>query len=300
MLQGIHILLTYACNFECDHCFLYCSPRSQGTFTLNQIQTVLDEGKSLGSVDWIFFEGGEPFLFFPLLQESIKRARQMGFKIGVVTNAYGAVSEEDAKLWLEPLAAAGLSYLSVSNDTFHYGDRTDNPAAIAVAVAERLGIDTAPICIDPPEVHLPDTDQADKGQPVVGGGAMFRGRAADKLIEGLPLRSWESLCQCPHEELVSPKRVHVDPFGQVHICQGISMGDMWQTPLSQLIRTYEPHTHPICGPLIRGGPAELVRAYGIDHQPGYVDECHLCFLARRAIIDRFPDHLAPIQVYGMD
>lgn len=224
----------------------------------------------------------------------------MGFKTGIVTNAYGAVSEEDAELWLKPLAEAGLNYLSVSNDTFHYGDKTDNAAALAVAVAERLGMDTAPICIDPPQVHLADTDQAGKGLPVVGGGAMFRGRAADKLCENLPLRPWESLDRCPHEELVSPKRVHVDSFGHVHICQGISMGNMWQTPLSQLVKSYEPDTHPICGPLIRGGPAELVRGYGIDHQPGYVDECHLCFLARRSIIDRFTDQLAPVQVYGIE
>ena len=30
MLTGIHFILTYTCNFECDHCFLYCSPKSKG------------------------------------------------------------------------------------------------------------------------------------------------------------------------------------------------------------------------------------------------------------------------------
>ena len=43
MLTGIHFLLTYTCNFECDHCFLFCGPREEGTFTLNQIEKVLDE-----------------------------------------------------------------------------------------------------------------------------------------------------------------------------------------------------------------------------------------------------------------
>jgi MoaA/NifB/PqqE/SkfB family radical SAM enzyme len=62
MLTGIHVILTYACNFECDHCFLYRSPRSQGTFTIGQVTHVLDEAKKIGTVDWIFYEGGEPFL----------------------------------------------------------------------------------------------------------------------------------------------------------------------------------------------------------------------------------------------
>ena len=37
MLNGIHFLLTYMCNSECDHCFLYSDPRAKGTFTLKQI-----------------------------------------------------------------------------------------------------------------------------------------------------------------------------------------------------------------------------------------------------------------------
>ncbi len=149
MLTGIHFILTYTCNFECDHCFLYSSPNSQGTFTVNQVTMVLDEVEKIETVKWIFYEGGEPFMFFPLLIESIKLARARGFRVGIVTNAYGANSEEDAELWLEPLAESGVSFLNISNDTFHYGDKSENPATIALSVAKRLGIQTSPICIEP-------------------------------------------------------------------------------------------------------------------------------------------------------
>ncbi len=44
MLTGIHFLLTYQCNFECDHCFLYCAPHAKGTFTLDQLRKVLVPG----------------------------------------------------------------------------------------------------------------------------------------------------------------------------------------------------------------------------------------------------------------
>ncbi len=33
---------------------------------------------------------------------------------------------------------------------------------------------------------------------------------------------------------------------------------------------------------------------------GYVDGCHLCYLLRRDLIDRFPEHLAPRQVYDLE
>ena len=58
MLNDIHFLLTYTCNYECDHCFLYCSPQSKGTFTLEQIKNVLDEAVKTGKIEWIYFEGG--------------------------------------------------------------------------------------------------------------------------------------------------------------------------------------------------------------------------------------------------
>lgn len=41
MLTGIHVLLPYMCNYECDHCFLYCSPRASGTFTLAKMKDLI-------------------------------------------------------------------------------------------------------------------------------------------------------------------------------------------------------------------------------------------------------------------
>jgi MoaA/NifB/PqqE/SkfB family radical SAM enzyme len=198
MLDGIHILLTYTCNFECDHCFLYCSPYSGGTFTIKQISQILNESKKIGTVEWIYYEGGEPFLYHPLLVEGIRRARGMDFKVGVVTNAYGAQAEEDAELWLSPLAEAGVSFINISNDSLHYGDEKSNPAAIAIDVAERLGIATAPICIDKPKVEFQQGDGEEKGNPVVGGHVKFRGRAVEKLIRNLPLSPRYQLCECPY------------------------------------------------------------------------------------------------------
>jgi len=298
MLDSIHFLLTYTCNFECDHCFLYCSPYSGGTFRIEQISRILNEAKKIGSVEWIYYEGGEPFLFFPLLVESIKRARSSDFKVGIVTNAYGALAEEDAELWLRPLAEADVSFINISNDALHYGNEESNPATIAIRVAERLGIATAPISIAKPKVELQRGKGGEKGLPIVGGDVRFRGRAVEKLTGNLPLRPRDRLCECPYEDLGSPSRVHVDTFGNVQICQGISMGNCWKTPLSELIRDYDAQKHPICGPLIRGGPMRLVEEYGLDLGDEYVDECHLCYAARVALLDRFPELLAPRQAYG--
>lgn len=298
MLTGIHILMSYKCNLECDHCFLYASPTAKGTMTLPQIRSVLDESRKIGTVEWIYFEGGEPFLFYPSMLEGVRLARDLGFKVGIVTNAYGAISEDDAEAWLRPLAELGVAHLGISDDSFHYGEG-DSPAKLGLAAARKLGIPTAPICIQKPFVEAMPGKVQDKGAPVIGGGVRFKGRAVEKMTAGLPGRPWYKLTTCPYEDLLSPSRVHVDHYGHVHLCQGVSMGNMWQRPLSVLALEYEAASHPICGPLVRGGPALLARQYGVEPEQEYVDECHFCYLVRRGLVDRLSEYLAPRQVYGL-
>jgi MoaA/NifB/PqqE/SkfB family radical SAM enzyme len=275
---------------------LYCGPHAAGTFTIQQVDHILKEAIKIGTVNMVYFEGGEPTLYYPLLLESIKRAHQYGLQVGIVSNAYGALSEEDARLWLEPLAEAGLSVLSVSDDQFHFGDEKETPASIARKVGEQLGLTSFPICIDPPEIQ--DDPEGEKGAAVIGGGAKFRGRAADTLTEGLPRRPWSELQECPDEDLMTPSRVHVDPFGNIHICQGISIGNLWNEPLSKIMAEYHPDQHPICGPLHRNGPAGLIKELGLSPEETYVDECHACYSLRREMLDQYPEYLAPRQVYG--
>jgi hypothetical protein len=295
VLTGIHFLLTYTCNWECDHCFLFCSPRAEGTFTLARVREILDDAGRIPTLEWVYFEGGEPTLYHPLLVEGVRSARERGFRTGVVTNAYWATCVQDAKLWLAPFAELGLDDLSLSDDEFHYeGEVT--PAQLARAAAEELGMPVATLCIEQPTVER--TGQ--RGAPVVGGGGMLRGRAVEKLVEGLPRRPAEELTSCPYEDLERPGRVHLDPFGHVHLCQGLSMGNVWERPLSELDRTYDASRHPVCGPLVRGGPLALAREYGLDVGERFVDECHFCYLARKALRERFPEYLAPPLVYGVE
>lgn len=298
MLTGIHFLLTYTCNMECDHCFVYSGPHAKGTFTLSQIKEVLNELNKIGTIEWVYFEGGEPFMFYPVMLEGLQLAKDMGFKTGVVTNAYWVTSEEDAELWLQPLYELEVSDLSISDDTFHYEDKEDNPSKLALVAAQKLGLPANSICIDKPKFETEDLKS--KGEPVVRGGALLKGRSVEKLLEGLPRRGYDEFQECPEEDLKTPKRVHVDPYGYVHLCQGLVMGNMWEIPLFKLVKDYKANSHPICGPLVKGGPALLAKEYNVKHDDDYVDACHFCYSIRLSLLDRFPKYLAPRQVYGLE
>jgi hypothetical protein len=127
---------------------------------------------------------------------------------------------------------------------------------------------------------------------------MYRGRAAEKLASRAPSRPWERFYSCPHEDLVEPGRIHLDPLGNIHICQGISIGNLFEKPLKQICEEYDVNSHPICGILHSGGPAALVTEYNLPHASSYADACHLCYEARTALRVRFPELLGPNQMYG--
>jgi len=296
-LTGIHFLLTYKCTYECDHCFVYCGPNADGVFTISQIEDSLKQMKEVESIDTAYFEGGEPFLYYPLMLTAASMAKAMGFKVGIVTNAYWATSVRDAELWLTPLKSIGVDDLSISEDIFHNPDNQNKAASYAREASEKLEIPCGEICIEEPSVK--SDVEIKPGEPVVGGDVLFKGRAVDKLLDGLPRQNYKTFDSCPHEELIDPGRFHLDPYGNLHVCQGIVVGNMFEKPLKEIIESFDPYTHPIINVLLNGGPAKLAEDNGYDTSNGFVDHCHICFEVRRAMQNNHPEHLAPPQVYGI-
>lgn len=295
-ITGLHLLLTYECNFECDHCFVFGSPWNSGTMTLGNIRETLKQAKDLGTVEWIYFEGGEPFLYYPILVRGIQESVQQGFKAGIVSNSYWASEKEDALEWLRPFEGV-IQDLSISSDLFHRTEELIHQEENACAAANELGIPVGVIRIAQPEIL--DAEASVGILPQGESSIMFRGRAAVKLVSKTRWHPWADFTECPHEDLKEPGRVHLDPLGHMHICQGISLGNIFHTSLEDICKTYDPEIHPIAGPLHEGGPAELVRRYELPHGESYADACHLCYDARLRLRDQFPEILAPDQMYGV-
>ena len=220
----------------------------------------------------------------------------MGFQIGILSNCYWATDLEDALEWLRPFAGLVQDF-SIGSDLYHYSEKLSLQARNACAAAEKLHIPVGIISIAQPEVvdSASTVGQLPQGESAV----MYRGRAAVALATRAAKEPWEQLTECTREQLRDPARLHVDPFGNLHICQGISMGNLFHRPLGELCEAYDPDSHPITGALLDGGPAELVRHYELSHEEAYADACHLCYEARRALRPRFPEILGPDQMYGV-
>jgi Radical SAM superfamily len=295
-LSGLHFLLTYQCTFECDHCFVWGGPRQKGTMTMPHVRHFLQQAADTGTIKTVAFEGGEPFLYYGTLLAAVQLAHSMGFAVNLVSNTYWATDLEDAVAWLKPFAGLILS-LSVSSDDYHYGEQLSRQARNAMAAAEQLGITAKlmTIMLAGTKDAITVTGELPPGES----GVMYRGRAAVKLATHYARQPWDQFITCPHENLREPGRIHLDAFGNLHICQGIVIGNLFERSLVDICAAYDPMTHPITGPLLDGGPVELAHRYGLACGEGYVDACQLCYETRQALRTRFPTQLGPDQMYGV-
>ncbi|HIH01605.1 TPA: hypothetical protein HA259_05980 [Thermoplasmata archaeon] len=288
-IEAVHLLTTYRCERECDHCFVWAGPSQLLTMPMGFIREVLSQAQESEGVKMIYFEGGEPFMYYSTLLEGAKLARSMGFDVGIVTNGYWGVTVEDALLSLRPFAELGVSDLSVSDDEYHRMSEDDLRARNVVVAAEQLGIPVGVL-----KVCRPGTDSEDGGQ------MYFRGRASEKIAPEHCTRDPAGLTSCP-EDLASPSRVHVDPLGLVHVCQGIVVGDVRAHRLVDILEGYDHSKDPVLSALVNGGPAALVQRLGLELPiEKFADDCHLCYVARESLRARFPQLLGPDEMYGCE
>jgi len=311
-LEGIHFLVTYRCTYACDHCFVWGSPEAEGTMTLAQLTSAIDQAAACG-VESVYFEGGEPTLAYPIVLAAAAHARSRGLEWGMVSNCVWATSVEDAKVWLAPFVELGISDLSLSSYAYFVEDADEEHLRNAVLAAQELGLPMAVLevgaaaCLDVPGLCL--------GEDV--GEIMCKGRAAVELAPGRAARPPETLVTCPFEDFTDPGRAHLGCDGELQPCQGISAGNVFTggrgapaasgqaAPrpggLAAVLEAYDPTTRPVIRDIVAGGPWALAQAVG--HAPQrqlYADECHLCYEVRAALraAGRYPEVVAPGQCYA--
>lgn len=290
-------MLTYKCDLECDHCFAWGEPQAKGAFTLKQMRNILTEAKKVETVSYVSFEGGEPFLYYPIMIKGIEEATNLGFRAEILSNCYWANCAEDAAEWLLPIARAKNVELSLSSDLYHGENWATEQVKNAVKAAKMLNIKTSVLAVKFPDPEFPCPPEID-GAKVDFSELMYKGRASVKLSEKAKKKPWHEFTKCPYEDFVKQERVHVDPFGFVHVCQGITIGNAWSKPFSRIIQEHDPTKNPILEPLVHGGPVALVEKFGLPHEETYADACHLCYVARCMLRAKYPDVLAPDQMYG--
>lgn len=140
----ITVVLTSRCNALCTHCTTSCGPRVKQYLSDEDIARVMSEAAGIEDGVPLRFHltGGEPFLDFERLLNTVSIGARLKGSVSVVTNAFWAKSESVARDKLEALQATGLSLMGVSVSRFHQQYVPLENARIALKTAADLGLET--------------------------------------------------------------------------------------------------------------------------------------------------------------
>jgi MoaA/NifB/PqqE/SkfB family radical SAM enzyme len=115
--SNLEIVITSRCNIKCRHCIYDCQPSSTKKLSKPLLKDLIRQASNLPSLRSVIFTGGEAFLEYENLVESIALCGELDLESSVVTNGYWALNPNITKQKLKKLN--GLNILYVSTDSFH-------------------------------------------------------------------------------------------------------------------------------------------------------------------------------------
>jgi len=130
--------VTLRCPLHCSHCCYRSEAKLSDAMCQSHMEQAIRDAASLGSVRTVHFNGGDPFLLPELMLSGIRLAHGFGMRTAAVTSAFFADTPDRATATLAPMAAAGLSEISVSYDDMHAVYITPRHLVNLVDAAEQL------------------------------------------------------------------------------------------------------------------------------------------------------------------
>jgi len=118
-LEYVGLITTLNCPIECAHCILEAGPHRSEVISQENAFSWISQIAEYhnGAVKGIILTGGEPFWDLVHLHNIIKFSNEKGLNCSVVTNAFWAKTDVDAKKIL--LSLLPLDFIGISTDIYH-------------------------------------------------------------------------------------------------------------------------------------------------------------------------------------
>ncbi len=319
--RSVGIMLTYRCPAACACCYVFSAPDINSPDTEMSLEMAIDCWRATrqlcGQEGLVHITGGEPFLRYETLRDTLKIAQQerLGGLEKVETNAAWCINDDITTKRIEELANLGLTKLQISTDCYHQQYVPTECVQRGIRIAtEILGDDKVQVrwrdfAANP--THTESMSQTQLNQAFKDALAKIPermvGRAAEQLaplVDQKPFEQFKSAgCRKSH---MDAKGVHIDGMGNVFssTCIGIITGKInSEYSLKDLWLDYNFTTHPIWSTLTNSGPYGLAQhavTLGFRPKPTYTGKCHLCYDTRKFLFENnhFPNHLGPSICYG--
>lgn len=326
-LKSIVILVTMDCNCSCDHCFYFPRNDNHAHIDPDLIDDALESISDQHNIKTVHFAGGEPFFYYDVMVECIKRCKNHGIDyFSVSTNGAWANEPEVVREKVDHLHELGVNSIGVSADSFHQRTiplenvfnilKTETPTIegsigglsfSTYAIASYIGYQSHD-CSFNRQTDAIVQRIYNAGYYVFPTVAGAHGRAnfiiPDKLHvnEKSNRKCWVFNIGVLHPE--GPAAVLIDPSGFVDGCFGVPLGNLYKASMIDIFKSYFDDPNPIIRRLHENGARglkQLAVERGFRPKNAYYDECHLCHMARNYLkkhcTEEFGDYLAPDTCY---
>jgi uncharacterized Fe-S cluster-containing radical SAM superfamily protein len=318
IMTSIALLFTYDCNAACDHCYYHSKPGKTGYITPAEAEGYFDSIiQNWGELTNVRILGGEPFIYYRPLLEIIRLASRHKANVTLLTNGVWGGSESLADRVARELKEAGVTIAVIGSSGFHAPYVPPDTAVRAARAARRHGIKVAVAnyvleSLDAENRHDLESRRLDEmckefGVYTETSGLDWQGRASSKLVQLSSAKAQIPTGICPNILIGKIKErtnyahgLVIDAGGWVTVCHGIAIGNTRHEPLDQIIRRYNPNTHPITRLIREKGPIgllDLPEAANFKPKPNYKSLCHMCFEIRKHLRPQYPNELNPDNCY---
>ena len=310
-ISGIHWITNYQCNLNCTHCF-FDTQKEGPLLEPALVYRVLKDIQQHQKLKWMHFSGGEPMLYEKHFKDLLRITRQ-SYKgsIGISTNAFWATNSAIAREKVEALKALGVDGIAVSCDAFHQAYLSVEYPARAVRAIEAAEMKVHSYLIG----TLLKEDQLEAGKKNALTRELLRLAKGDSEIpvalpENRPLGKVGNWVQNRNHRRVkacselscclgkctpfNPAMIWLDPYGNVLICYGLKIGNVYKQDLSEILENYNPEAHPVTRILANETPDKLAAlAYEAGLPNTFYDSCDACYQLRKGLKEKHPEVIGP-------
>ena len=303
-VDRLEFAVTYRCNSNCKHCSVKHKRTMDKLIDEYIAVDIVNKIKKKFHLQSIMTFGGEPMLHPSIVCAIHNEAKKAGIpKRQIITNGYWLNDLDKVSEIVKQLKAAYVNNIFVSVDAFHqeYIPIDIVKATVEILIKEDFEeIKWNPCWL----INVNHNNQYNimtknilkelaslKIESASGNIVSPEGSAIENLSTYMPIKQHLATGRCEELPYTNPldsiKTITIEPNGDVKICEGFSIGNVFKADIIDMLENYNPYENPVMRIILEEGLEglmELGKKSGIKPSlEGYYSICQMCVSIRKQL-----------------
>ena len=300
-VDRLEFAVTYRCNSNCEHCNVKHKKKMNKPIDKYLAVEIVNKISKKYHPQSIMTFGGEPLLHPEIVCAIHNEAKKSGIsKRQVITNGYWFNDKDKVSEIVKQLKAAGVNNILVSVDAFHQEyiplDIVKN--TVETLIKEGFKVIKWNPCWVVNENHNNQYNIVTKNilkeldslqiESASGNIVCPEGSTIENLSTYMPVKQYLPKGRCEEMPYTDPldsiTSISIEPNGDVKICRGFSIGNVFKADIIDILENYNPYANPEMRIILEKGIEglmELGKKSGIKPLvEDYYSICQMCISIR--------------------